>query len=60
MPPDYPSKIAICSAHVLALYYYPTRDLQRRLGLMEQGVTIFTITQMSMLHMLVCFAQYAS
>ena len=25
-------------------YHYPTRDLQRKLSLMKQGVTIFTIT----------------
>ena len=26
------------------MVHYPTRDLQRRLGLLKQGVTIFTIT----------------
>jgi len=31
---------------VLVLYHYPTRDLHRMLGLMEQGVTVFTIAQM--------------
>ena len=33
------------SAHMTYfMVHYPTRDLQRRLGLSKQGVTIFTIT----------------
>ena len=30
--------------HNIHLVHYPTKDLRRRLGLLKQGVTIFTIT----------------